>query len=89
MAAKKRRRNSIRFDPRNVKKLKRGKIEIEGRIDLHGMRQAEAHAALIQFIHGSASMGKRWVLVITGKDRRQESARMMWSGRSASHRVGC
>lgn len=55
------------FDPRNVKKLKRGKIEIEGRIDLHGMRQAEAHAALIRFIHGSASMGKRWVLVITGK----------------------
>jgi len=55
------------FDPRNVKKLKRGKIEIDARIDLHGMRQAEAHAALIQFIHGSAAMGRRWVLVITGK----------------------
>ena len=50
-----------------MKKIKRGKIEIEARIDLHGMRQAEAHAALIRFIHGSASMGKRWVLVITGK----------------------
>jgi len=55
------------FDRRNVKKLKRGKIEIEARIDLHGMRQAEAHAALIRFIHGSAAMGRRWVLVITGK----------------------
>jgi DNA-nicking Smr family endonuclease len=55
------------FDRKNVKKLKRGKIEIEARIDLHGMRQAEAHAALIRFIHGSASMGRRWVLVITGK----------------------
>lgn len=55
------------FDRKNVKKLKRGKIEIEARIDLHGMRQAEAHAALIQFLHGSAAMGRRWVLVITGK----------------------
>ncbi|MCU0954260.1 MAG: Smr/MutS family protein [Hyphomicrobium sp.] len=55
------------FDRKNVKKLKRGKIEIEARIDLHGMRQAEAHAALIRFIHGSAAMGRRWVLVITGK----------------------
>lgn len=55
------------FGRRNVKKLKRGKIEIEARIDLHGMRQAEAHAALIRFIHGSAAMGRRWVLVITGK----------------------
>jgi len=55
------------FDRRNVKKLKRGKIEIEARIDLHGMRQAEAHDALIRFIHGSAAMGRRWVLVITGK----------------------
>ncbi len=55
------------FDRKNVRKLKRGKIEIEARIDLHGMRQAEAHAALIRFIHGSAAMGRRWVLVITGK----------------------
>lgn len=55
------------FDRKNVKKLKRGKIEIEARIDLHGMRQTEAHAALIRFIHGSAAMGRRWVLVITGK----------------------
>jgi DNA-nicking Smr family endonuclease len=55
------------FDRKNLKKIKRGKIEIEARIDLHGMRQAAAHSALIQFIHGSASMGRRWVLVITGK----------------------
>lgn len=55
------------FDRKNVKKLKRGKIEIEARIDLHGMRQAEAHTALIRFLHGSAAMGRRWVLVITGK----------------------
>ena len=60
------------FDRRNVKKLKRGKIEIEARIDLHGMRQAEAHAALVRFLHGSAAMGRRWVLVITGKGSPRE-----------------
>ena len=33
------------FDPRNARKLRRGHIEIEARIALHGMRQSEAHAA--------------------------------------------
>jgi DNA-nicking Smr family endonuclease len=54
-------------DPRNVRKLRRGYLEIEGRIDLHGMRQAEAHAALTRFLISAAAQGKRWVLVITGK----------------------
>lgn len=56
-----------RFDERNLKKLRRGKIDIEARIDLHGMRQAEAHAALYRFLITSAAKGRRWVLVITGK----------------------
>lgn len=55
------------FDPKAVKKLRRGHIDIEARIDLHGMRQAEAHVALVRFLHASAAKGKRWVLVITGK----------------------
>jgi DNA-nicking Smr family endonuclease len=55
------------FDPRNAKKLKKGRIEIEGRIDLHGMRQSEAHTALRRFLMSSHAKGKRWVLVITGK----------------------
>lgn len=74
------------FDRKNVKKLKRGKIEIEARIDLHGMRQAEAHAALVRFIHGSAAMGRRWVLVITGKglpSRTQDDGRERIFGESA------
>jgi DNA-nicking Smr family endonuclease len=55
------------FDPRHARKLRRGHLEIEGRIDLHGMRQSEAHAALSRFLISSAAQGKRWVLVITGK----------------------
>jgi DNA-nicking Smr family endonuclease len=55
------------FDPKTLKKLRKGRLEIEGRIDLHGMRQSEAHGALRRFLLSSHSKGKRWVLVITGK----------------------
>ncbi len=55
------------FDRRNHKKLRKGRIELDGRIDLHGMRQGEAHVALRRFLLSSHAKGKRWVLVITGK----------------------
>ncbi len=55
------------IDPAHVRKIRRGRLDIEARIDLHGMRQAEAHAALYRFIKRAHAAGKRWVLVITGK----------------------
>jgi DNA-nicking Smr family endonuclease len=57
----------IALERRKARKLSSGRIEIEGRIDLHGMRQAEAHTALIRFLKRGHADGKRWVLVITGK----------------------
>ncbi len=54
-------------DARNARKLARGRLEIEARIDLHGMYQAEAHAELHRFLKRAHASGKRWVLVITGK----------------------
>lgn len=57
----------IALERRKARKLSSGRIEIEGRIDLHGMRQAEAHSALIRFLRRSHADGRRWVLVITGK----------------------
>ena len=54
-------------DPKAVRRLKQGRIAIERRIDLHGMRQSEAHAALKRFLTGCHARGERWVLVITGK----------------------
>jgi DNA-nicking Smr family endonuclease len=48
-------------------RLKRGQQPIEGVIDLHGMRQDEAHGALISFLHRSSGRGARMVLVVTGK----------------------
>lgn len=55
------------FDRKAARKLRQGHFEIEARIDLHGMRQHEAHAALRGFLHSAFRKGQRWVLVITGK----------------------
>lgn len=57
------------LDARTEQRLRRGKMEIEGRIDLHGMTQEKAHTALSRFITRAAEDGKRCVLVITGKGR--------------------
>jgi DNA-nicking Smr family endonuclease len=47
--------------------LRRGARRADGAIDLHGMRQSEAHRALIGFLHRSRERGHEVVLVITGK----------------------
>lgn len=51
------------------RKLTRGHLPLEGRIDLHGMVQSEAHAILLDFLIRAHERGMRHVLVITGKGR--------------------
>jgi len=51
-------------------RVARGKDEIDGRLDLHGLTQSEAHAALLRFLRTASSRGARLVLVITGKGAR-------------------
>ena len=51
------------------RKLTRGRLPLEGRIDLHGMFQSEAHAVLLDFLVRAHERGLRHVLVITGKGR--------------------
>jgi DNA-nicking Smr family endonuclease len=55
------------FALRERRQLARGKAEIGGRIDLHGMTQAEAHDALQRFLRRAQAEGAKFVLVITGK----------------------
>jgi DNA-nicking Smr family endonuclease len=55
------------FDRKAARRLRQGQIEIEARIDLHGMRQHEAHGALRRFLLSCFGRGFKWVLVITGK----------------------
>jgi len=47
--------------------LASGRLDIEARLDLHGLRQREAHSALKAFIARCRARGQRHVLVITGK----------------------
>ena len=55
------------IDRRTKQRLARGATEIGGRLDLHGLTQAEAHAALARFLHNAQARDVRVVLVITGK----------------------
>ena len=47
--------------------LQRGTLPIEARIDLHGLYQADAHAALTAFLMRARAAGCARVLVVTGK----------------------
>ena len=60
----------VGLDRRTDERLRKGQMKIEGRIDLHGLNQGEAHEALQGFIQRAYRSGKRCVLVITGKGAR-------------------
>ena len=58
-----------RLDDTTTRKLAKGKLSIDSRLDLHGMTQAEAHDRLYGFLYTARQNGQRVVLVITGKGR--------------------
>ncbi len=55
------------LDLRVERNLSLGDVVIEGRLDLHGLTESEAHERLLVFIDVAFGRGKRLVLVITGK----------------------
>jgi DNA-nicking Smr family endonuclease len=55
------------LDRRTHDKLASGRLPIEGRVDLHGMTQEQAHGLLLSFLSRAHAGGVRHVLVITGK----------------------
>jgi DNA-nicking Smr family endonuclease len=55
------------------KRVARGSQAIDGRLDLHGFTQAEAHDALLHFLRTRQTRGARLVLVITGKGFRGDT----------------
>ena len=64
---------SAGLDKRTAQRLKRGQLAIDGRIDLHGMTQAEAHGALSAYLERAQGATRRCILVITGKGRVSEN----------------
>ena len=55
------------LDAQTHEKLARGRMPIEGRVDLHGLTQDEAYSLLLSFLRRAHGSGVRYVLVITGK----------------------
>ncbi len=56
-------------DGNTAERLKRGALEPEARLDLHGLTEAAAHRTLITFLHGAAARHLRLVLIVTGNVR--------------------
>ena len=57
---------------RTRRRLSRGTIALDGKIDLHGLTLAEAEAALAGFVKRAQSQHQIWLLVVTGKGTRGE-----------------
>jgi len=60
---------------RTRQRVARGLEAIDARLDLHGLTQSEAHAALFHFLRNASEHEARLVLVITGKGARGDGAR--------------
>ena len=59
-------------------RLRRGLIEPDARIDLHGMTQAAAHRTLFTWLATAHRNGNRLVLVITGKGNPKNDENAPW-----------
>lgn len=62
--------SSRQLDGRTEERLRKGRLSIDGTLDLHGYNQERAHGLLNQFILASHERGARCLLIITGKGKR-------------------
>jgi DNA-nicking Smr family endonuclease len=60
--------------------LRRGRLEPEARLDLHGLTQNAAYRALLRFLAKAQAEGKKLVLVITGKGGILRAQLPLWLG---------
>jgi DNA-nicking Smr family endonuclease len=63
-------------------RLKRGALEPDAKIDLHGRTEAAAHRALLAFLANAQASGLRLVLVVTGKGNPGKDEAASWATRS-------
>lgn len=57
----------VPHDRSTEKRVRRGRVDIDARIDLHGLTQDRAYASLRHFVMMAHASGYRTILVITGK----------------------
>jgi DNA-nicking Smr family endonuclease len=55
------------IDRRQAERFRKGKLAIDGKIDLHGRTQQDAHDDLLAFLKRAHAAGRRNLLVVTGK----------------------
>ena len=58
------------LDGNTSEKLRKGALDPEARIDLHGFTADQAHRALLSFLRNAQRGGARLALVVTGKGGR-------------------
>jgi DNA-nicking Smr family endonuclease len=59
----------VGFDPRILRRLRRGELAYQAMIDLHGMSAAAARVEVERFILQSLAAGRRAVLIVHGRGR--------------------
>jgi DNA-nicking Smr family endonuclease len=64
------------FDRRQKQRVARGRDAIDVRIDLHGMTQRQAHAALLRFLRQAQAADAKVALVVTGKGGSKSAAEL-------------
>ena len=57
------------IDGRTEARMRRGALEPEVKLDLHGMTEDAAHRRLLVFLRNAQRQGRKLVLVVTGKGR--------------------
>lgn len=58
------------LDGRTQERLKRGTLDPDARLDLHGMTEAVAHNSLLLFLRQAQARRCKLVLIVTGKGAR-------------------
>ncbi|HLY07393.1 MAG TPA: Smr/MutS family protein [Rhizomicrobium sp.] len=60
-------RRTVGIDGNTAERLRRGQLEPQARLDLHGMSERDAHRALVTFVRVASARKLRLLLVVTGK----------------------
>lgn len=59
-------------------RLRKGLLEPDAKLDLHGMTEAAAYRALSRFLNGARQRGNRLILVVTGKGNPRKDENASW-----------
>jgi DNA-nicking Smr family endonuclease len=57
------------IDGGTAERMRRGTLEPDARLDLHGYTESDAHRVLLLFLRSAQMRGHRLILVVTGKGK--------------------